>query len=73
MLKSENTQLYEINASWAKTDSLKTIQLSRQNQIMVQQAQDMERLQKNLKVSKTVCGTAVGISIVVTVLCLFLK
>jgi hypothetical protein len=73
LLKLENTQLREVNASWAKTDSLKTVQLSRQNQMMMQQAQDMERLKKNLKVSKTVGGTAVGVSIVVTVLCLLLK
>lgn len=73
LLKLENTQLREVNASWAKTDSLKTVQLSRQDQIMMQQAQDMERLEKNLKVSKTVGGTAVGVSIVVTVLCLLLK
>lgn len=73
LLQLENTQLHEVNISWAKTDSLKTIQLSRQDQIMMQQAQDMERLQKNLKVSKTVGGTAIGVSIVVTVLCLLLK
>lgn len=73
MLKLENTQLREVNTSWEKTDSLKTIQLSKQDQIMMQQAQDMERLQKNFKVSKTVGGTAIGVSIVVTVLCLLLK
>lgn len=73
LLKLENTQLREVNASWAKTDSLKTVQLSRQDQIMMQQAQDMERLKKNLKISETVSVTAVGVSIVVTVLCLLLK
>lgn len=73
LLKLENTQLREVNASWAKTDSLKTLQLSRQDQMMMQQAQDIERLNKNLKISKTVGGTAVGVSIVVTVLCLLLK
>jgi hypothetical protein len=73
LLKLENTQLREINTSWQKTDSLKTVQLSKQNQMMMQQAQDMERLKKNLKVSRTVGGTAVGFSIVVTVLCLLLK
>lgn len=73
LLKLENTQLREVNASWVKTDSIKTVQLSKQNQIMMQQAQDMERLNKNLKISKTVSGTAIGVSIVVTVLCLLLK
>lgn len=73
LLKLENTQLREVNTSWQKTDSLKTVQLSKQNQMMMQQAQDMERLKKNLKVSKAVGGTAVGFSIVVTVLCLLLK
>lgn len=73
LLKLENTQLRSVNASWQKTDSLKTVQLSKQNQMMLQQAQDIERLNKNLKVSYTVAGTAVGVSIVVTILCLFLK
>jgi hypothetical protein len=69
----ENTQLRSVNTSWQKTDSIKTVQLSKQNQMMMQQAQDIERLKKNLKVSRTVGGTAVGFSIVVTVLCLLLK
>jgi hypothetical protein len=73
LLKLENTQLRSVNTSWQKTDSLKTVQLSKQNQMMLQQAQDIERLSKNLKVSYTVAGTAVGVSIVVTILCLFLK
>lgn len=73
LLKLENTQLRSVNTSWQKTDSLKTVQLSKQNQMMLQQAQDIERLNKNLKVSYTVAGTAVGVSIVVTILCLFLK
>ena len=73
LLQLENTQLRSVNTSWQKTDSLKTVQLSRQNQMMMQQAQDMERLSKNLKVSQTVAGTAVGVSIVVTILCLLLK
>ena len=73
LLKLENTQLREVNASWVKTDSLKTVQLSKQDQMMMQQAQDMENLKKSLKVSKAVGGTAIGVSIVVTVLCLLLK
>jgi hypothetical protein len=38
-----------------------------------QQAQDIEQLNKSLKTSLTVGSTAVGVSIVVTVLCLLLK
>jgi hypothetical protein len=40
---------------------------------MMQQNQDMERLKKNLRISNTVGGTAVGVSIIVTVLCLLLN
>jgi hypothetical protein len=38
-----------------------------------QQAQDIEKLNKNLKISTAVGGTAVGVTIVVTVLCLLLN
>jgi hypothetical protein len=73
LLQQENAQLIEVNETWERTDSLKTVQLSHQNQIMMQQNQDMERLKKNLRISNTVGGTAVGVSIIVTVLCLLLN
>ena len=74
LLQQENTNLQLINDTWVRTDSLKTVQLYNQKQMLSQQAQDIERLNKSLKTSLTVGGTAVGVSVVVvTVLCLLLK
>ena len=73
LLQQENTNLQLINDTWVRTDSLKTVQLYNQKQMITQQAQDIERLNKSLKTSLTVGSTAVGVSIVVTVLCLLLK
>ena len=73
LLQQENTNLQAINETWVRTDSLKTVQLYNQKQMIMQQAQDIERLNKSLKTSLTVGSTAVGVSIVVTVLCLLLK
>lgn len=73
LLQQENSNLQTINKTWERTDSLKTVQLSTQNQIISQQTQDIERLNKSLRISTSVGGTAVGLSIVVTVLCLLLK
>ena len=73
LLQQENTNLQAINETWVRTDSLKTVQLYNQKQMISQQAQDIEQLNKSLKTSLTVGSTAVGVSIVVTVLCLLLK
>lgn len=73
LLQQENTNLQAINETWVRTDSLKTVQLYHQKQMISQQAQDIEQLNKSLKTSLTVGSTAVGVSIVVTVLCLLLK
>ena len=73
LLQLENTNLIAINESWERTDSVKTVQLYRQNQMLMQQTQNIEQLEKSLKTSLTVGGTAVGVSIIVTVLCLILN
>lgn len=73
LLQLENTNLIAINESWERTDSLKTVQLYRQNQMLMQQTKNIEQLEKSLKTSLTVGGTAVGVSIIVTVLCLILN
>lgn len=73
LLKQENENLHLINQSWLITDSIKTVQLNNQNQIMIQQTNAIQQLEKNLKTSRTIGGTAIGISIGVTVLCLLLK
>lgn len=71
MLQQENTNLYLINQSWVKTDSIKTVQLNNQNQLIAQQTQDIARLKKNVNTAITVGGLTVGISI--GLLCLLLK
>ena len=63
----------QVNETWVRTDSIKTVQLYERNQMISQQAQDIEKLNKNLRISRTVGGTAVGVSIIVTVVCLLLK
>lgn len=73
LLQQENTNLTLINESWERTDSIKTLQLQQRNQMIEQQRKEVEKLNKDLNTSITIGGTAVGISIVVTVLCLFLK
>ena len=73
LLQLENTNLIAINESWERTDSIKTVQLYRQNQMLMQQTKNIEQLEKSLKTSLTVGGTAVGVSIIVTVLCLILN
>lgn len=62
-----------INESWEHTDSIKTSQLREQEQKMMKQAQEVERLKKNLKVTSTVGGSVVGIVVVATVLSLCLQ
>jgi hypothetical protein len=73
LLKQENANLQVINNTWQRTDSLKTLQMYRQNQIMTQQEESMKYLQKRLHASQTIGGTAVGVSIIAVVLCLLLK
>lgn len=62
-----------INESWEHTDSIKTSQLREQEQKMMKQAQEVERLKKNLKVTSTVGGSVVGVVVIAAVLSLCLK
>ena len=70
LLEQENENLVLINETWERTDSIKTLQLREQEQKMMKQAQEIERIKKNLKVTSTVGGTAIGVTILVAVLCL---
>jgi hypothetical protein len=69
LLKEENYNLQLVNNSWARTDSLKNIQLYQKNQIISQQTIDVSRLKKTV----TITSSVAGVSILVTVLCLLLK
>lgn len=73
LLQQENSNLQFVNESWARTDSLKTAQLYKKNQIIDQQAVAMEEMRKTLNNSLKVTGTVTGISIAIAVLCLILK
>ena len=71
LIKQENQNLVAINESWERTDSIKTLQLREKEQEMLKQAQEIERVKKNLKITSTVGGTAVGVVVIAaTVLCL---
>ena len=72
-LKQENENLLLVNQTWVRTDSLKTVQLNYQNQMMIQQKDAIQQLERSLQTSRTVGGTAIGVGIVATVLCLLLK
>lgn len=69
LLKQENQNLQLINQTWVRTDSLKNIQLYQKDAIISKQQIDVSRLKKTAMIT----GTAAGVSIIITVLCLFLK
>lgn len=73
LLRQENSNLILINKSWENTDSIKTSQLREQEQKMMKQAQEVERLNKNLKITSTVGGSVIGIVVIAAVLSLCLK
>lgn len=73
LLQQENRNLQTVNETWIRTDSLKTLQLQSQRKIMDQQKKDIEQMKKNLNTSIAIGGTAVGVTILVTVLCLLRK
>jgi hypothetical protein len=73
LLRQENSNLTLINKSWEHTDSIKTSQLREQEQKMMKQALEVERLKKNLKVSSAVGGSVAGVVILAAVLSLCLK
>lgn len=73
LLKQENANLLKINQTWIRTDSLRTMQIQQRDQQIQQQEQHVDKLEKSLKISQTTLGTAAGICVIVTVLCLCLK
>lgn len=69
LLKQENQNLQLVNQTWVRTDSLKNIQLYQRDMLISQQKIDISRLKK----TTTIVGSAAGVSIIITVLCLLLK
>lgn len=69
LLEQENRNLQLVNQTWTRTDSLKNIQLYQKDMLISQQKIDISRLKK----TTTIVGSAAGVSIIITVLCLLLK
>ena len=73
LLRQENANLQLINKSWERTDSLRTVQLYNQNQIIQQQDAHINQVEKSLKVSQITSGTVIGVGVIAIILCLCLK
>jgi hypothetical protein len=73
LLQLEKANLIAINDSWNRTDSLKNIKINMQNQIISQQTEQLNSLQKSFKTKSLIGGSVVGISLIVTILCLILN
>lgn len=69
LLKLENTNLKEINKTWERTDSIKSLQINHNQKIINEQYESIDRLERSIKTRNTLVGT----SIIVAVLCLLLK
>lgn len=69
LLQLENSNLEIINKSWANTDSIKTLKINEQNKIIQNQYDNIDRLNKSIKVRNTVTIS----SVVVAILCLLLN
>ena len=69
LLQLENSNLEIINKSWANTDSIKTLKINEQNKIIQNQYDNIDRLNKSIKVKNTITIS----SVVVTILCLLLN
>ena len=68
ILQQENLNLHTVNNSWIHTDSLKTLQLQKKEQEMLKQAQHIEKVEKNLKITTAVSGTVICISVLAAIL-----
>jgi hypothetical protein len=72
LLKQENDHLKVIHETWIRTDSIRKMQLISQQKIMDRQTKDIEKMKKDLNITATVCGTAVGVTLI-AILCVALK
>lgn len=73
LLQERNVNLETINRSYVKTDSVRKIQLQHQNQIITQQNYQIDNLKNKVKTSNMIAGSAIGVTIIITTLCLILK
>lgn len=68
ILQQENLNLHTVNNSWIHTDSLKTLQLQKKEQEMLKQAQHIEKVEKNFKITTAVSGTVICVGILAAIL-----
>lgn len=73
LLQIEITNLKTVNTILEKTDSIKSIQIYQQSQIITQKTNEINQLKQQFKTKSTVGMSVVGISLIVTVLCLLLN
>ena len=73
LLKEENLNLKIINDYWYKTDSIKSLQLYQNQQIIDTQVKEIEHMQKAYKSKMYMLYGITGTSIIVTILCLILN
>lgn len=73
LLKEENLNLKIINDYWYKTDSVKSLQLYQNQQIIDNQVKEIEHIQKIYKNKIYMLYGITGTSIIVTILCLILN
>lgn len=73
LLEEENLNLKIINDYWYKTDSIKSLQLYQNQQIIDTQVKEIECIQKAYKDKMYILYGITGTSIIVTILCLILN
>lgn len=73
LLQQENTNLRIVNQTWERTDSLRRSQIYQKNQLISQQARELDKMEKSMNTSLAISGSVTGVAIIVTILCLCLK
>ena len=68
ILQQENLNLHTVNNSWIHTDSLKTLQLQKKEQEMLKQAQHIDKVEKNLRITTAVSGTVICVGVLAAIL-----
>lgn len=73
LLQQENANLRIVNQTWERTDSLRRSQIYQKNQIISQQATELDKMEKSLQTSLVISGSVTGTAIIIAILCLCLK
>ena len=73
LLEEENINLTIINEYWYKTDSIKSLQLYQNQQLIDTQVKEIEHMQKAYKNKMYMLYGITGTSIIITILCLILN